>query len=188
MVSYRKTIFTLAGIAAGVFFVHPYVMLVHQFTGYGHGLGNRTEPLIGGFLAAFTPAMLPMTVAFGFFAGVCGFLLGLLFERNERVVHYQFQTRLHRDLTSALNQLLAVVSHYILNSSMMISGHVRRLQKKGRDEDRKTLADIVRLVQRNESILKLMQDAEFLKSIDPSDNTYRKLIDLNRKIEERLQE
>ncbi len=187
MVLYRKMIFTLVGIAAGVFFVHPYVMLVHQFTDSGHGV-MKTEGDVAAFFLAFTPAMLPMTIAFGFFAGVCGFLLGLLFERNERVVHYKFQTRLHRDLTSALNQLLAVVSHYILNSSMMISGHVGRLQKKGREEDRAILADIARLARRNESILKLMQDAEFLQSIDPSDNTYRKLIDLNRKIEEKLQE
>lgn len=188
MVSYRKTIFTLAGIAVGVFLVHPYVMLVHQFTGPGHGAMNAGKEVAVNLFSAFSPAMLPMTVAFAFFAGVSGFLLGLLFERNDRLLHYQFQTRLHRDLTHALNQLLAVVSHYILNSSMMISGHVRRLQKKGRDEDRKTLADIARLAQRNEAILKLMQDADFLQSIDPSDTTYQKLIDLNRKIEDRLQE
>ena len=186
MVSYRKTLFTLAGIAVGVVFVHPYVMLVHQLTDSGHGVMNSARD-VAVLFSAFTPAMLPMTVAFGFFAGACGFLLSLLFERNQRIIRYQYTVQLHSDLTAALNQLLGVLSHYILNSSMMISGHVRRLQKKGRKEDRKILADIAKLAQRNEAILKLMQDADFLQSIDPSDNTYQKLIDLNRQVEERLQ-
>ena len=128
MVNYRKTLFTLAGIAAGVFFVHPYVMLVHRFTDAGHGIMN-TEGDVAVLFSAFTPAMLPMTIAFGFFAGACGFLLGLLFERNQRIIRYRYTIQLHSDLTAALNQLLEVLSHYILNSSMMISGYVRRLQK-----------------------------------------------------------
>lgn len=187
MRAYRKTLFTLSGIAIGVIFVHPYVMLVHRFTDSRHGVMNTAGDVAVVF-SAFTPAMLPMTFAFGFFAGVCGLLLGLLFERNQRIVHYQYRVRLHSDLTAALNQLLGVLSHYILNSSMMISGYVRRLQKNSRQEDRKMLVDIAEQAKRNEAILKLMQDAEFLQDIDPSDRTYRKLIDLSRRIEERLKE
>ncbi|HEB70507.1 MAG TPA: hypothetical protein ENI88_12950 [Desulfobulbus sp.] len=185
MAGHRKTLFTLVGIAAGVLFVHPYVMLVHQFTDAGHGVTSAGKD-VAILFSAFTPAMLPMTIAFGFFAGACGFLLGLLFERNQRIIRYRYTVQLHRDLTAALNQLLDVLSHYILNSSMVISGHVRRLQKSAREDDRKTLVDIAELARRNEAILKLMQDAEFLRNIDPSDTTYQKIIDLNRRIEERL--
>lgn len=188
MLKYRKTGFTLAGIIIGVVIVHPYVMLIHQLTSPGQGAGSSGEDVVANLFAAFIPAMLPMTIAFAFFGGVCALLLGLLFEHNQRIVRYQYQVRLHRDLTNSLQQLLAVVSHYILNSSLIISGQAKRLQKKAREEDLKPLAAIALQAEKNETILKLMQDAEFLQNIDPSDNTYQKLIDLNRRIEEHLKE
>ena len=91
-------------------------------------------------------------------------------------------------LRQRYQQLLAVVSHYILNSSLIISGQTKRLQKKAKEEDLKAFAAIALQTEKNETILKLMQDAEFLQKIDPSDNTYQKLIDLNRRIEEHLKE
>lgn len=183
---YRKTIFSLIGIVVGVVLVHPYVMLVDQITGFRAASGSPWPTASGSLIVAFGPAMLPMTIAIAFFAGLCGLLLGLLFERNQRIVRFQYQARLHRDLTASLNQLLGVVAHYILNSSMMISGNARRLQKNVRPEDRQKLAAIIKQAEKNEAVLQLMQEAEFLQSIDPSDTTYQKLIDLNRQVEEHL--
>ena len=139
MGKHLKTLFALAGIVIGMVIVHPYVMLVHQLTNTGHGVGSADKIVSGGLSAAFSPTMLPMTIAFALFGGVCGLFLGLLFEHNERLVRYRYQARLHRDLTDSLRQLLAVVSHYILNSSMAISGHARRLQKKAQEEDLQSL-------------------------------------------------
>ena len=182
----RQTIaFTLAGTAAGVLIVHPYVMLVDRLTGSGHGAAGMTSALAG-IGSVFAPAMLPMTGAIAFFAGLCGLLLGLLFERNQRLIQYRYQVKLHHDLTTSLNQLLGVVSHYILNSSMVISGRARRLEKSASPEDRSILNTIARQAEKNEKVLKLMQEAEFLRNIDPSDTTYQKLIELNQKIEEHL--
>ncbi|MBW1749264.1 MAG: hypothetical protein JRJ37_00895 [Deltaproteobacteria bacterium] len=184
MLRYRKTGFTLVGILIGVVIVHPYAMLVNRFNGSGHTVGSSGDYVATDFLAIFTPAMLPMTIAFGFFSGVCGLLLCLLFERNQRILYYQYQARLHCDLMNALHQLLGVLSHYILNSSMLISGHARRLQKKAKEKELQSLNVIAFQAEKNEEILKLMQNADFLENIDPSDNTYQKLVDLSRRIEE----
>ena len=181
----RTVVFTLAGIAVGVMIVHPYVMLVDRLTGSGHVVGSIIPPA-DTLVAAFSPAMLPMTIAIGFFAGLCGLLLGLLYERNQKIIHYRYQARMHRDLTAALNQLLGVVSHYILNSSMVISGHARRLEKTAGPEDRESLTAIARQAEKNGDVLRLMQEAEFLRNIDPSVTTYQKLIELNQRIEKHL--
>lgn len=186
MFRYRKTGFILVGILIGVIIVHPYAMLVDQFIGSEHKVGSPGVGVATDFMAIFTPAMLPMTIAFGFFSGACGLLLCLLFERNQRIVYYQYQARLHCDLMNALHQLLGVLSHYILNSSMVISGHARRLQKKAKEKDLQSLTVIAFQAEKNEEILKLMQDADFLENIDPSDNTYQKLVDLNQRIEANL--
>ena len=186
MSKYRKTVFILAGIVTGVIIVHPYVMLVHRLTDPGHGVGNSGKDVAANLFAAFTPAMLPMTIAFGFFCGVCGLLLGLLSERNQRILRYQYQARLHCDLMNSLQQLLGVLSHYILNSSMVISSYARRLQKKAEKKDLQPLAVIALQAEKNEKILKVIQEADFLENIDPSNNTYQKLVDLNRRIEEHL--
>ena len=140
-----------------------------------------------GIFAAFSPSMLPMTLAFGLFGGVCGLLIGLLFDRNQRLVRYQYQARLHSDLMNSLQQLLGVISHYILNSSVVIGGHAVRLRKKVPHEDREDISAIIQQAKKNEEILKIIQDAEFLESIDPCDHTYQKLVELNRRIEDRLE-
>jgi len=183
----RTTLFTLAGAAAGVVVVHPYVMLVDRLTGSGHSATAVPMP-VGSLFTAFAPAMLHMTIAIGFFAGLCGLLLGLLYERKQRMIRYRYQARMHRDLTRALNQLLGVVSHYILNSSMVISAHARRLEKTAHPEDQESLTAIARQAEKNEAVLKLMQEAEFLRNIDPSDTTYQKLIELNERIEQHLRD
>ena len=178
----RTTIYTLAGILAGVLIVHPYVMLVDRLTGAEHVL----PAMDGNFLSAFNPAMLPMTVAIGFFAGCCGLLLGLVDGYVRRIERYRFQAKLHHEVNGALTQLLGVLSHYILNSSMVISGRARHLAASARPGDRKAIKAIIAQAERNEAVLKLMQDADFLRRIDPSDTTYQKLIDLNRRVEEQL--
>jgi Cu/Ag efflux pump CusA len=46
----------------------------------------------------------------------------------------------------------------------------------------------IRQAERNESILKIMQETGFLRNIDPSDMTYQKLIELNERIEQHLRD
>ncbi len=181
-----KTAFTLGGIIAGVLVVHPYVMLIDQLTGAGHGASGTARDVTYGIFAAFSPSMLPMTLAFGLFGGVCGLLIGMLFERNQRLVRYQYQARLHSDLMNSLQQLLGVISHYILNSSVVIGGHAMRLKKKVPHEG-EDISAIIQQARKNEEILKIIQDAEFLENIDPCDHTYQKLVELNRRIEDRLE-
>lgn len=186
MGSPRKTGCTLAGILAGIIIVHPYVMLVNRLTGPGPLISQPQNFGDVGFLAIIAPNMLPMTIAFAFFGGICGLLLGLLIERNRRVLHYRYQAELHTNLTAALHQLLDVVSHYILNGSMVISSHSRRLEKKTAREDLPRLAAIIKQAEQNEAVLKLLKESDFLQQIDPTDATYEKLIELNRKIEAQL--
>lgn len=178
----------MVGIIAGVIIVHPYVMLVNLLTGPQPWIGPTNDIGTGGLLKIFIPDMLPMTIAFTFFGGVCGFLLGLVFERNERLNRYGYKIRLHSDLTTALHQLLGVVSHYILNGSLIISAHARRLEKTTTQEDQLHLAAIINQAEKNESVLKLLQETAFLQNIDPSDRTYKKLIELNQRIEQQLRE
>ncbi len=47
---------------------------------------------------------------------------------------------------------------------------------------------IINQAEKNESVLKLIQETAFLQNIDPSDRTYKKLIDLNHRIEQQLRE
>ena len=56
---------------------------------------------------------------------------------------------------------------------------------------RKTLSIMVGIInqaEKNEFVLKLIQETAFLQNIDPSDRTYKKLIDLNHRIEQQLRE
>ncbi len=186
MNNHRKTVCTLAGILAGIIIVHPYVMLVNRLTGPGPLTSQPQSFGDVGFPGIIAPNMLPMTIAFAFFGGICGLLLGLLIERNRRVLHFRYQAQLHTNLTAALHQLLDVVSHYILNGSMVISSHARRLEKKTAREDLPHLAAIIKQAEHNEAVLKLLKESDFLQQIDPTDATYEKLIELNRKIEAQL--
>ena len=186
MGSPRKTGCILTGILAGVIIVHPYVMLVNRLTGPGPLTGQPQNFGDVGFPGIIAPNMLPMTIAFAFFGGICGLLLGLLIERNRRVLHYRYQAELHTNLTAALHQLLDVVSHYILNGSMVISSHARRLEKKTTRKNLPHLAAIIRQSEHNEAVLKLLKGSDFLQQIDPTDATYEKLIELNQKIEAQL--
>ncbi len=183
----RKILATAAGIICGVVLVHPYVMIIHRFTDARHTVENIVTVSSSTTLLAFlSPQMLPMTIAFAFFGGTCGLLLGLLWERNERIIRSRYQIQLHSDLTAALHQLLGVVSHYILNGSLIISAHARRLEKKTAKEDLPHLTSIINQAEKNESVLKLIQETQFLQNIDPSNDTYQKLIELNQRIEKQL--
>ncbi len=188
MESYQKTGCTLAGIMAGVIIVHPYVMLVNRLTGPGPFTKQSQNFDVSGFLRIIDPDMLPMTIAFAFFGGVCGLLLALLIERNRHILHYRYQVKMHGNLTTALHQLLGVISHYILNSSLIICAHARQLEKKTTKKNQLHVTAIISQAQKNESVLKLIQETEFLQNIDPSNDTYQKLIELNQKIEKHLKQ
>ena len=129
-----KYIFTAGGLLFGVLIAHPYIMLVYYFTSPGvtgaAGAGSNSTLGAARILTdAFSPDMLPMTIGFSFFCGVIGFLVGLLLERNRKLQRMKADARQHEAVMNAARKLLSVLSHFVINSTIVIASETRRLHR-----------------------------------------------------------
>lgn len=186
---YKKITYTLIGLSFGALIIHPYVMLVYLLTDPSRQpiLFQNLMELRSIASSSLMPNMLPMSAAFAFFCGVIGFLIGILIERNNSLISYKYELERRESIMKAIQQLISVLSHYILNSSMIIGGNVRRLYKVQHDDATlSSLRTIELQAKKSEAVLKLMQEADFLESFEETENTYEKLLQLTQKVEKRL--
>ncbi len=186
-----KIVFTLGGLIFGVLVAHPYIMLVYYFTSPDRGHVPGGGSVFTALAYAFSSSMLPMTLALSFFCGVIGFLSSLLVERNRKLARMQFAVQRQEAVMGSLQKLLSVLSHFILNSTMVIASSTRRLRSKVKGMNlpadfEKTLKGIEQQAKKNEAVLKLMQESDYLECVEGADRSMARIIELTRWLEDRI--
>ncbi len=183
-----KFIFTLIGFAFGVIVTHPYVMLVYMFT-YPEGLrhpeyGYSFWKSVG---EVFSVEMFPMAASFAIFCSIIGFLLGILYERNLRLNHMKLEMGKKKQFMESMHGLLSVLSHFIINSNIVIGANVRKLQKMDtKGSPGRIFKRMLQEVQKTEEVLRLVNQCEFLENLEDSYTSMDEILQLTRQIEERL--
>ncbi len=200
----RKVVFTLLGLVSGALIVHPYIMLVYHFTAPGvrEAGGSFGQDIASAFTSIFSSDMLPMTLSFSFFCGVIGFLSAVLLERNRRLEEMKFQARQHEAVRRSLQKLVSVISHFVINSSLIVGYNIRQIKKsmcscslpqhgtvKGPapPEGMEYLFDsILKQEEKNQEVLKLVGESGWLETLESSDTSVQRIVELTKQIEERI--
>lgn len=200
----RKILFTLLGLVAGALIVHPYIMLVYHLTAPGmkESGGTLAEDIAETFFSIFSPEMLPMTLSFSFFCGVIGFLSAILLERNRRLAEMHFEARQHETVRQSLQKLVSVISHFVINSSLTVGYNIRQIKKRicscsiPQAGEKKTASDpaemeemfdiILRQEEKNQEVLKLVGESQWLETLESSDTSVHRIVELTKQIEERI--
>ena len=200
----RKVVFTLLGLVAGALIVHPYIMLVYHFTAPGvrEAGGSFGQDIARAFTSIFSSDMLPMTLSFSFFCGVIGFLSAVLLERNRRLEEMKFQARQHEAVRRSLQKLVSVISHFVINSSLIVGYNIRQIKKSmcscslpkhgtvqgpAPPEGMEELFDsILKQEEKNQEVLKLVGESGWLETLESSDTSVQRIVELTKQIEERI--
>ena len=172
------------GLIFGAVIVHPYVMVVYLFT-----TPQENPSLLALLKDTFSARMLPMAIAFSFFSMVIGFLVGVLLERNLRLQRLELEIEKGKEMTLAMNKLISVLSHFVINSTLAIKFAIKRLKKEiGEDSALKNyLDDIEKETTMNERAIKAVMDESFLKALERPDASIKKIIELTKMIEKRIE-
>jgi len=180
-----KSISALAGCIFGIIIAHPYVMLVYFLT-------NPTAPMGQGFnldLAktfrdTFSYEMLPMALSFSFFCSLIGFLLGLLYEKKQKFSALKAEMEKKEAGVEAMEKLLSILSHFILNSTMVITSGIRQLR---RSDCSASIGDILdkieKQAEKNEEIITHMKSHNYLYHIHDADKSISRILELTRSLE-----
>ena len=184
---HTKFLFALAGCIFGAIIAHPYAMLVYGLTVPNSDKGTGFNLNLTRLLAdTFSEKMLPMTIAFSFFCSVIGLLMGLLFERNARLGRLRFEMERRQAVMDSMHKLLAVLSHFILDFTLIIQAGIRQVKKEKPGQNLEgALEKIEEQAERNEQVLKLVRD-EFLEHIEDSDSSLSRILELTRNVERRM--
>ena len=177
------------GMIAGFLVLYPYtivvysVMHMHQLTNLHLHIAELKKQL-GNML---TPTMLPMSLSFILFGGFVGMLVGWLMERKKALLQIQYEHEKQKVALDTVKQLMVTLSHHLLNSNMIIGGKVRRLSKYSQNNELlKDLEVIEQQGRRIDSVVRALRDATELKIADYSSGGVVKMIDIEREIEDRL--
>ncbi len=92
-----------------------------------------------------------------------------------------------QQVMESMHRLLSVLSHFIINSTLVIGTLVRRLEKKDVEGVlRQELEKILKEAERNEEVMKLVNKCEFLENFEETDASMEEVLQLTRKLEEGL--
>ncbi len=183
-----KLIFTLIGFVFGVIVAHPYVMLVYLLThpqGWEHpDHGSGLWQSVG---RVFSADMFPMAASFAIFCGILGLLLGILYERNLRLNQMKLEMEKKEQIMESMHRLLSVLSHFIINSNLVIGAKVRKLQKMDMEGSLgQILKSILHEAKRNEEVMRLVNQCEFLENLEDSETSMDEILKLTKQIEVHL--
>ena len=180
-----KFISALAGCIFGIIIAHPYVMLVYLFTTPGAAMEQGSGfNLIKAVQDTFSYEMLPMAAAFSFFCSVIGFLLGLLYERNLKFSEFRFEMEKKKAAVDAMEKLLSVLSHFIINSTMVIEAGIRQLRKTDCSASTADILDsIEKQAEKNEEVITHMKNYNYLTYMHNADKSISKILELTRSLE-----
>ncbi len=188
--TFRTASFTLSGLIFGALIAHPYIMLVYMLTTPGKGAREAFSLDIAKIvLGSFSAKMLPMAAAFSFFCASIGLLLGLLYENNQKVIKLRFEAERHKAVMASLQKTLAILSHFILNSTMVIGASVKQLRKVDKAPGLDVILErIERQAEKNERVLSLIKECNYLEQLEDTDTSLEKVLELTRLVEKRASE
>ncbi len=174
----------------GAIVAHPYAMMVYSLTSPDKA-STGGPSAINAAARAFSPQMLPMTLAFAFFCGVIALLSAILFERNRSMAEMQAKSRQQQAVSSALQQLVAVLSHFIIHSSLSILAEIQRLRKgDGKVCDMEkfitVLEGIEEQAEKNEAVMEFIRNPEFLDSLNENEGSLSRVIEVTKEIERHI--
>lgn len=138
----NRLISVILGGIGGFLILHPHTMLVYALVHLheGRGLHLHLRELISQPLAAFRPVMLPMVISFILFGGVIGLLVSIAMGRRKRLLATRDEHEKKKIALETMKELMATLSHHLLNANMVIGGRARAVAKITTDE--KILEDL----------------------------------------------
>ncbi len=180
----------ILGIVGGFLVLHPYAMLVYTLMHphEGQGLHLHLNELISQPLAAFRPIMLPMVISFILFGGVIGLLVSISIERRKRLLATEDEHEKKKIALETMKELMATLSHHLLNANMVIGGRARAVAKMTTNE--KILEDLRVITEegrRIDAVIRALGEAIEVKIADYTSGGSVKMIDIGKDLEDRIE-
>ncbi len=188
--SRASVVYAILGIVCGFLILHPYAMLVYKLTeGRFTGLFLNRGDLFAEILS-FEASMLPMGIAFALFGGIIGVLLASFLDKKRRLLASDFENRNREAALDAVHSLMVTLSHYLLNSNMIIGGKVRHCRKDpALSRDVLECLNIIEEQGRKiDAVIGALRDVVEIKKADYSTGGLVTMIDISRDLEARLKE
>jgi len=189
---YRLHIFFLiAGSIAGYLVFHPYTMLVFSIMRIYHGgeVHFHVKDPLGSVLTAFEPMMLPMSIAFAFFGGFVGLLIGIIVDRKKKIYDKEHESEKKEVALETLKRLMVTLSHYLLNISMIIGGEVRLSQKAVSEKETLiSLEVIAKQAKKIDAVIGALKKVTEIKTTDYTTKGCNLMLDITEEMEKLLKE
>lgn len=186
-----KTTCFVLGLVAGLVFVHPYTMMI-LFLTIPSVSGEYTlevKGIVSFFQMIFSPEMFPMSSAFILFSGFTGFLIGMVLEREKRLVVMKYKNEKRLVVLQAVRQLIMVISHYFLNAALIIGTRAGQLKTDIKESQRENIVnEIKEQAKQIETLLTFMRKTEFAQMLDGSSADYKKILDISTELEKQLRQ
>ncbi|MBW2094058.1 MAG: hypothetical protein JRI80_04145 [Deltaproteobacteria bacterium] len=185
-----RVVLVILGIVGGFLVLHPYAMLVYTLMHphEGQGLHLHLNELISQPLAAFRPIMLPMVISFILFGGVIGLLVSISIERRKRLLATEDEHEKKKIALETMKELMATLSHHLLNANMVIGGRARAVAKMTTNE--KILEDLRVITEegrRIDAVIRALGEAIEVKIADYTSGGSVKMIDIGKDLEDRIE-
>jgi len=186
----NRLISVILGVIGGFLILHPYTMLVYALIHIheGRGADLHLSELISQPLVAFRPIMLPMVISFVFFGGVIGLLVSIAMERRKRLLATEDEHEKKKIALETMKELMATLSHHLLNANMVIGGRARAVAKITTNE--KILEDLRVITEegrRIDAVIRALGEAIEVKIADYTSGGNVKMIDIGKDIEDRIE-
>jgi len=191
-IHHYRILFPLLGILTGYLVFHPYTMLVYTLTQTDgmHGTNiqwSQIHQLWEQTLMAFNPKMLPMSISFMFLGGLIGMLLGIIFDRRQKLILLAYEDEKKRVALETLKELVITLSHHLLNSNMIIGGKVRHCRKAVSNNDILASLDVIEEQGRKiDTVIKTLRELRDRKLIGCTTGEQVKMIDIAGEVENNL--
>jgi signal transduction histidine kinase len=179
--------FTLAGMLAGYFLVHPFAMLANslgpriphlpiEFSFWGHHLR-----------VFFSPEMLAMGMAFAFMGGLTGFCMGIWYFQKEKWTAERLESQRRQVAMETLQELVVTLAHYIRNANQVIGGFSSRMIKHLPDPEAQSQLNLIHQASREiEAVITSLENLSRIDRVSYISEWEIKMIDLKRELEAKL--
>lgn len=186
----NRLISVVLGAIGGFLILHPYTMLVYALMHIheSRGVHLHLSELISQPLAVFRPVMLPMVISFIFFGGVVGLLVSITMERRKKLLATEDEHEKKKIALETMKELMATLSHHLLNANMVIGGRARAVAKMTTNE--KILEDlkvITKEGRRIDAVIRALGEAIEVKIADYTSGGSVKMIDIGKDLENRIE-
>jgi signal transduction histidine kinase len=179
--------FTLAGMLAGYFLVHPFAMLANslgprmphlpmEFSFWGHHLR-----------VFFSPEMLAMGMAFAFMGGLAGFCLGIWYLQKERLTAERLESQRRQVALETLQELMVTLGHHVRNANVVIGGFSSRLIKHAPNPEAQQQLEMIQHASREiEAVIASLESLSQIDRVRYIGEWETRMIDLKKELEARL--